>query len=109
MNEHYLSDKIVSPEEVRKAEESFNYHVRSRCQTIEIGEAAGRGLVNSYSTLPCLQGLCKVHKGDIEGNPIKGHKLQPLVAANKAPNVALGNLLAKVTKAVGNNLTDVIG
>ena len=82
MEEHYQCDKIVSPDEVRKAEEIINDHVRSWCQTMEIGEASGTGqprrcrraLLNNYSTIPSLQGLHKDHKGDIEGNITKGPK-----------------------------------
>ena len=77
---------------------------------MEIGEAAGSGqprqcrraLVGNYTTIPSLQGLRKDHKGDIGGDPVKGPKLRPLVAANKAPNAALGNLVAKIAKAVRN-------
>ena len=55
------------------------------------------------------QGLRKDHKGHIDCDPNKGPKLRPLAAANKAPNAALGNLAAKITKAVGDNVSQKYG
>ena len=82
-----------------------------------IGESAGssqgwkfvRNLVGNYVTIPSLQGLRKDHKGDMDGDPVKGPKLRPLAAANRAPNAALGNLVAQVTKAIGNNICEKFG
>ena len=58
-------------------------------------------------TIPVLQGLRKDHKPNIDGNPSIGPKMRPLLcAANKAPNANLGNLVAKVSKAVGDAIAD---
>ena len=117
MEEHFGCDQIVSPQTVRKTEEVLNDHARSWRSVLNIGEAAGTGqprrcnraLVGNYLTIPTLQGLRKDHKGDIGGDPVKGPKLRPLAAANKAPNAALGNLLANILKAVGNSISKKIG
>ena len=87
------------------------------CKVHNIGESAGssqswrcvRNLVGNYVTIPSLQGLRKDHKGDMDGDPAKGPKLRPLAAANRAPNAALGNLVAQVTKAIGNNISEKMG
>ena len=63
-------------------------------------------MVNNWATIPSLQGLRKDHKGDLEGNPTLGPKLRPLAAANKAPNANLGNMIAKIIKAIGDDLSD---
>ena len=60
-------------------------------------------------TIPSLKGLRKDHKGDLDGNPTKGPKFRPLAAASKAPNSALGNLVARVAKALGNDISERIG
>ena len=51
-----------------------------------------------------LQGLRKDHKPDMDNDPTKGPKMRPLCAANKAPNAALGNIVAQVSKAVGDSI-----
>lgn len=51
----------------------------------------------------------KDHKGDLDNDPQKGPKLWPLCTANKAPNAALGNLVAKILKAVGDKMIETIG
>ena len=66
-------------------------------------------LLLASSTIPSLQGLRKDHKGNIENDPNKGPKLRPLCAANKAPNAALANVVAKILKAVGNNISEFVG
>ena len=117
MEEHFSMDRIVTPEEVREAESRLNDHVRAWCNVMTIGESAGlgqprrcrRGLVTNFATIPTLQGLRKDHKQDIQGDPNKGPKLRPLAAANRAPNAALAHLVATILKAVGDNLTDVMG
>ena len=86
-------------------------------KVFDIGSEAGpgqerrcnRALVNNFTTIPALQGLRKDHKGDIDNVPIKGPKLRPLCAANRAPNASLGNLTASVLKAVGDDLSDRMG
>ena len=35
--------------------------------------------------------------------------MRPLCAANRAPNSALGNVVARILKAVGDNICDKIG
>ena len=80
MRDHYSSDKIVTPDEVRESEKHINDHVRSWVKTFNIGNEAGcgqatrcnRALINNYATIPSLQGLRKDHKGDIENDPIIG-------------------------------------
>ena len=67
------------------------------------------GTQTSYSKISGLKGLRKDHKGNINNDPIKGPKLCPLAAANKAPNTALGYLLAQIANAVGDNIADVMG
>lgn len=117
MGEHFLKDNIVSPEEVRQAEKHVNNVARAWCKVFNIGESSGnsqpwrcvRNLVGNYVTIPSLQGLRKDHKGDLDGDPNKGPKLRPLAAANRAPNAALGNLVAQVTKAIGNNICERYG
>ena len=66
-------------------------------------------MVGMYHTIPSLQGLRKDHKGHMDGDPNKGSKLRPLAAANKAPNAALGNLAARITKALGDNVSQKYG
>ena len=117
MSNHFSSDKEVSPEEVRKADKLLNVHSRAWCKVFCIGEAVGSGqhrrcgraLVNNFSTIPTLLGLRKDHKGDMDVNPIKGPKLGLLAAANKAPNAALGNLVAKLAKLIGDNISGRFG
>ena len=85
MKEHFESDKIVTPEEVRAAEIKMNHYSKMWCKVMNIGEAAGSGqawrcnraLVGNFVTIPSLQGLRKDHKGDLDGNPTKGPKLRP--------------------------------
>ena len=117
MKEHYTKDKVVTPGDVREAEKVLNDRVRSMIKIFNIGSEAGHGqtrqctraLVNNYTTIPALQGLRKDHKGDIDNDPIKGPKLRPLCAANRAPNASLGTVTAQILKAVGNNICDNIG
>ena len=95
----------------------INVQARAWCKVFRIGEAAGSGqprrcgraLVGYFNTIPTLQGLRKDHKGNIDGDSSKGPKLRPLAAANKAPNAALGNLVARVAKVVGDNIASKIG
>ena len=49
-----------------------------------------------------MEGLRKDHKNDINGDKTLGPKLRPLCAANRAPNAALGGIVAKVVKAVAS-------
>ena len=106
MESHFIGDNQVSPQDVRKAEKVINIHTRALCKVFIIGEAAGSGqhrrcgrvLVGNHNTIPTLQGLRKYHKGDIDSDAAKGPKLHPLIAANKTPNTALGNLVAKVQR-----------
>ena len=117
MTEHYQNDAVVTPEEVERAEKTLNDHSRSWGQILNIGEASGTGqprrcnraMVGRFHTIPSLQGLRKDHRGHLDGDPNKGPKLRPLAAANKAPNAALGNLAAQITKAVGNNVSEKYG
>ena len=66
-------------------------------------------MVGRYVTIPSLQGLRKDHKGNLDGDPKKGPKLRPLAAANRAPNAALGNLVSRVVKSVGDNKASKTG
>ena len=117
ISDHFAGDKEVIPEDFRKSEKVINIHSRAWCRIFCIGEAAGRGqprrygraLVNIFSTIPTLQGLRKDHKGNIDGNSTKGPKLRPLVAANKAPNASLGNLIAQLAKVIGDDLSGIFG
>ena len=117
MQEHIKDDKVVEPDDVRAAEKLINDRVRSVIKVFNIGSESGSGqkrrcgraLVNNYTTIPALQGLRKDHKGDIDNDPTKGPKLRPLCAANRAPNASLGNIMAQVLKAVGDNLCDKVG
>ena len=117
MSEHYNKDKIVTPSEVVEAEKHINDHSRSWCQILNVGQASGSGqprrcnraMVGRFHTIPSLQGLRKDHKGHINNDPNKGPKLRPLAAANKAPNACLGNLVARVTKSVGDSLATKYG
>ena len=117
MEEHYGMDRVVTPDEVRKANNLLNDHARAWVKTMSIGEASGggqrrrcqRALITNFSMIPSLQGLRKDHKPDLGGDPTRGPKLRPLAAANKAPNAVLANLMAQVTKAVGDNLSENIG
>ena len=112
MKEHYISDPVSNAEEVRKAEKVLNNHVRAWSGVFNIGEGIGqkrrcaRALISNYVTIPVLQGLRKDHKPNIDGDPSIGPKMRPLCAANKAPNANLGNLVAKVSKAVGDTIAD---
>ena len=114
MKEHYTSDKVVTSEEVRRAECHMNSYAKIWCKTFNIGESAGlgqprrcaRNLVGNYVTIPALQGLRKDHKGNLDGDETKGPKLRPLAAISRAPNAALGNLMARIAKAVGNDITE---
>ena len=65
-----------------------------------------RALISNYVTIPVLQGLRKDHKPNREGSEILGPKLRPLCAANRAPNAALGGIIAKTVKALSDNITD---
>ena len=117
MRYHHLKDNVVTSDDVRKAELYMNSYSRSWTKIFSIGSESGTGqkhrcnraLINNYSTIPSLQGLRKDHKGDLDNDPMKGPKLRPLCAANKAPNAALGNLVAKILKAVGDKLCETIG
>ena len=117
MEEHFRADKVITPEEVRQAEKVINDHVRAWCRNMSIGEALGMGqprrcqraLVSNFATIPTLQGLRKDHKSNIGGHPSKGPKMRPLIAANKAPNAPLANLVASILKAVGNKLSESKG
>ena len=60
-------------------------------------------------TIPILQGLRKDHKPNRNGNPVLGPKLRPLCAANKAPNAAIGNLVARAAKAIGDSIATKVG
>ena len=66
-------------------------------------------MVGNFVKIPTLQGLRIDHKPNLNGDPNKGPKLRPLAAANKAPNASLANLVSNITKAVGDNLSEVIG
>ena len=63
MEEHYGMDKVVTPEEVRKAEVLLNYHARAWMKAMSIGDASGSGhrrrcrraLITNFSTIPSLQ------------------------------------------------------
>ena len=59
-----------------------------------------RALISNFTPVPVMEGLRKDHKGNINGDSVKGPKLRPLCAANRAPNAALGGIVAKVVKAV---------
>ena len=65
--------------------------------------------MSNFATIPTLQGLRKDHKGNIDNDAVKGPKLRPLAAANRAPNAALGSLIASIAKAVGDSITDSVG
>ena len=62
-------------------------------------------MVNNWTIIPTLQGLCMDHKGDLKGNPVLGPKLRPLAATNKTPKTNLGNMIAKLSQPIGKNLS----
>ena len=117
MSEHYTSHRVESAKEVRDAENMINDHFRSWMRIFNIGSESGsrqqrrcgRAIINNYSSIPSIQGLRKDHKGNLDNDPIKGPKLRPLCAANKAPNAALANVVAKMLKAVGDNISEFVG
>ena len=100
MGEHFEGDHIATAQEVRKAEEHLNNHTRTFVRMFNIGDSAGqcrrcsRALISNHVTIIVLQGYCKNHKHNREGNPVLGPKLRLLCAANKAPNATIGNLVA---------------
>ena len=101
MEPHYKEDKVVSPEEVRRAEKHLILYSKVVCKIMNVGQPAGSGqprrcaraLVGNYTSIPTLQGLRKDHKGNKDGRADLGPKLRPLAAANEAPIAALGNLV----------------
>ena len=117
IKDHYSKDKVVSPEEVRKTELHMNNYSRSWAKVFGIGTGSGGGqsppcncvLISNYNTIPTLQGLRKDHKGNIDEDPVKGPKLRPLCVANKAPNTALGNIVARMAKSIGDSIAESIG
>ena len=115
MREHFELDPIVTTQEVREAELSLNNHARAMVSMLNNGAANGqtrrcsRALVSNFLTIPVLQGLRKDHKPNRDGNPVLGPKLRPLCAANRAPNAAIGNLIARAAKAIGDSIAPKIG
>ena len=105
----------MSHQDVRTAEEILNNHARALTRVFNIGKGIGqmrrcaRALISNYVTIPVLQGLRKDHKPNREGKPVLGPKMRPLCAANKAPNAAVGNLVAQIAKAVGDTTSKKIG
>ena len=100
---------------MREAEKLLNNHARSWVGAFRIGDSTNqkrrcsRALISNYVTIPVLQGLRKDHKPDRNGDPILGPKLRPLCAANRAPNAALCNLVAKSAKALGDSISHLGG
>ena len=46
---------------------------------------------------------------DIGGDPNRRTKMRQLCAPNKAPNAALGNLILRVSRALGNSIIETVG
>ena len=111
MEEHYRNDPEVTPDDVRKGEKELNNHARVWVRIFNIGGTNGqrrrcaRALMSNWVTIPVLEGLRKDHKGNMNNDPDLGPKVRLLCAANRAPNAAFGNLIAKVAKAVGDSIS----
>ena len=68
-----------------------------------------RALILNFTLVPVMEGLRKDHKGNIHCGSNLGPKLRPLCAANRAPNSALGEIIAKVVKAVADSVVSKNG
>ena len=110
MREHFSKDPVVTEEQVRDSEKVINNHSRMWGRIFNIGKGSSgrkrclRALIANFVTIPVMQGLRKDHKADIDNDPNLGPKLRPLCAANRAPNAALGSIVAKTVKAIADSI-----
>jgi hypothetical protein len=110
MSSHYEKDQVTTFQAIKIAEDRINDSSRIWANILRLGHGTGQAkkcretLLTEYATIPVLQGYRKDHKADIEGSKVKGPPLRPLCAANKALNAPLGDLLATILKAVGDEV-----